>query len=131
MKNKKEEQLKRSQRHRERGVVAVVGLRVLRGIFSGSIGCRIFCAWIKLMALMILMILLLPLSLSPYLSLLCSYNDCTSVASASSASALMPLLLLLSLPPLQKSINKCIVTERRERERKKHFFNITFLILHP
>lgn len=71
------------------------------------------------------------LSLSPYLSLLCSYNDCTSVASASSASALMPLLLLLSLPPLQKSINKCIVTGRRERERKKHFFNITFLILHP
>ena len=66
------------------------------------------------------------------LSLLCSYNDCTSVASAS---ALMPLLLLLSLPPLQNSINKCIETGRgkgEERERKKkQFFNITFLILHP
>lgn len=61
MKNKKEEQPKRSQRQRERGVVAVVGLRVLRGISAESIGCRIFCAWIKLMALMIL---LLPLSLS-------------------------------------------------------------------
>lgn len=78
----------------------------------------------------------LPFSLSPYLSsLLCSYNDCTSVASASSASALMPLLLLLSLPPLQKSINKCIVTGREEREgegeRETLYFTITFLILHP
>ena len=88
MKNKKEEQLKRSQRHRERGVVAVVGLRVLRGIFSGSIGCRIFCAWIKLMALMILMILLLPLSLSPPIS---PYSALIMTA---------PLLLLLLLPLL-------------------------------
>jgi hypothetical protein len=58
------------QRHGERGCVDSFD-----GYFGRVIGRRIFCTWMKLMAMMILLPPLSPESV-------CSYYYCTSVASA-------------------------------------------------
>ena len=105
------------ERQKGRGFAVLVGLIVIEGYVLGVISRRIFfCAWIILMASDDASGFLPP---PLYFSMcwmaewvsICPYYICTSVASVFSLQ--LPLLMLLRLTSLQKSINKC-TKERRK-----------------